>query len=210
VIIVKKKTEENRRKFLGARIDDRLLKYINEYTSTYNISNSELIRNALRYYLKYAQKAKMNTSYVEPMIILTKRDFNFLIDKLNDEQIKDLARQDYETLLMGIKKYSRKMGIKNLDPIDFGLNNLIQTLVRDVLNYDAQNFLEHVKYAFDQKKQILTIGGTHSISKKFSKQLKYFMEFIMKPYSYELIEEIIQENRIYLKFMHKKKNSASI
>lgn len=206
MIIVKKKTEENRGKFLGARIDDRLLEYISEYTSTYNISNSDLIRNALRYYLKYAQKAKLNTSYVEPIIILTKRDFGFLIDKLNDEQIKVLAKQTYESVLMGIKKYSQKMGINNLDPIDFGLNNLIQSLVRDILNYDAQNFLEHVKYAFDQKKQILTIGGTHSISKKFSKLLKYFMEFIMKPYSYELKQEIIEENRIYLKFIHRKKN----
>ena len=201
--MVKEKDIGKSGKFLGTRIDDRLSKIISKYTKTYNISNSDLIRKALRYYTKYAQIAKLNTSYVEPIIMVTKQDLKFLINQLNDDQLKELSKQTYGSVLRGIKEYVKQIGFENFNPTDFDLNNLIQSLVRDVLNYDAQNIFDHVKYSYDQKKKILTIGGTHGIGENYSKALKYFFLYLMEPYSYELIEEILQENRIYLKFIQK-------
>jgi len=191
-------TEKIEKKVISTRIDDRLEERMKNYSDFYNISNSDLIRKALRYYLRYAQKDENDISFIEPLILISKEDFSYLLDNLNQEQIEELSERSYNTALKGIKKYLEQVGNKDLDPLDMPIKNILPILAKTIFPYDAQNWLNDVDYSL--QKEIITITGTHSLNSAFSIFFKHFLSQFLNPYGYKLVNERIKDNMIYLMF----------
>ena len=200
--------EKIEKKVICTRIDDRLEVMLKKYTEVYEISNSRLIRKALRYYMRYAQNDFNSTSYIEPIIIISKESFAYLIDNLNEEELQKLAEKTYNTALRAIKKYFEQIGNKNLDPLDLPLKNLLPVLIDNFFSYDAQNWLSDPN--FSVQKDIVTFASNHSLNRSFSIFLKLLISNFLKPYNLKLGMERIKENMIYLMFEPLDPNSDHI
>ena len=191
-------TEKIEKKVMSTRVDDRLEERMKIYSESYGISNSDLIRKALRYYLRYAQKDENDISFIEPLILISKEDLSYLLDNLNKEKVEELSGRAYNIALKGIRKYLEQVGNKDLDPLDMPVKNILPILVKTIFPYDAQNWLNDVDYSL--QKEIITITGTHSLNSAFSIFLKHFISKFLNPYGYKLANERIKDNMIYLMF----------
>jgi len=191
-------TEKNETKVVSTRIDDRLEKRMKTYSEYYGISNSDLIRKALRYYIRYAHKDDNKISFIEPLILISKEDLSFLLDNLNQEQIEKLAKQSYNVALKGIKKFFKYVENQEFNPLDLHVKNLLPILVENIFSFDAQNWLIDADYSI--QKDLLTFTGTHSLNLSFSRYLKYLILKFLEPYNYKLVNERIKEKMIYLMF----------
>ncbi len=190
--------EKIEKKVICTRVDDRLETMMKNYTEAYDISNSRLIRKALRYYMRYAQKDDNCTSHIEPKIIISKEDFSYLLDNLNEEQLEELAENAYNTTLRGIKKYFEQIGNEDLDPLDLHVKNLLPILIDNIFSYNAQNWL--IDPDFSIQKDIVTFTATHSLNQTFSMYLKMLISKFLTSYDYKLAIERIKENMVYLMF----------
>ncbi|TFG00559.1 MAG: hypothetical protein EU540_05185 [Promethearchaeota archaeon] len=190
-------TEKNEKKVICTRIDKTLEERMIKYAEIYGISNSDLLRKALRYYLRYAHKDETDSGFLDPSIIITKEDFSYLLDNLNEEEIEELSENGYKSALRGIKKYFEQMGNEDIDPLDLKIKNILP-IMDLTLSYNGQNWLIDFNYSI--QKEIITFTGTHSLNIKFSQYLKLIFSKILKPYKYKLVSERIKDNTIYLLF----------
>ena len=188
---------EKKENVLCTRVDDITFKYLKKYSQNYNISNSKLIRKAIRYYLKYAHKDDKNISYIPPKILITKEDFKFIINRLNEKELEQLAEKSYKNALNGIQGYFLIVYNEEIDPLEIKPRALLRILNNNIFQYDGQNWFNSIKFVFN--KDILTVGGNHYFSKNFSIYFKYFILKFLKPYSFKLIYENLEENKIILK-----------
>jgi len=190
--------EKVEKKVICTRINERLESRIKKYSETYKISNSDLIREALNYYMKYAQKDDINTSNIEPMVRITKEDYRYLLDNLDDSQIEKLAEQSYNSIINAIEKYFDAMGIKETDFFKIPVKNLFPILKKEVYLHDANNLLNSFDYTI--QKEIVIITGTHNLNLNFSKYCKQFVLKILDLKKYKLITEILRENMFNFTF----------
>lgn len=190
--------EKVEKKVICTRIDEILEGNVKRYSEAYNISNSDLIREALVYYMKYAQKDEINTSNIVPMVIITKEDYCFLLNNLTDAQIEKLAEKSYKSFFKGFKKYFEIQRIDTSDPLKFHIKYLFPILKRHVFLHDSQNFLNDFDYTI--QKEIVNVTGTHNLNLNFSKYFKHLFLNFLDPKKYRLATEILRENTINLTF----------
>jgi len=183
---------------LSTRVDDRTLEYIEKYSKNYNISYSYLIRKALNYYIKYANKEDRNSSYAPPSLIISKEYFKYIMDHLTEDNMKDLASITYKNLQYSIKKYFAVVNKDDVDPVNINVRLYIGILNTNMFQIEGNNWFNNFRHVFNRN--ILSLGGDHSINLNFSIFVKHLLVKVLKSYSYELIEEKIEENKIFLKF----------
>ena len=189
---------EKKENVICTRVDDNLFKYIQDYSRQYNLSTSKLIRDSLMYYLQYARK---DDDSIAPMIFFAKGEFTYLIDALNEENIKQLAKSSYKTALKGIKNYIKRRLNQDIDPLIIRPRSLTEILNRAIFNYGAQNWLDEIHSNIQGNK--LSFAATHNFSLNFSIYLKYFISRFFEPYGYFLTKEIIQQNKITIQMQEK-------
>jgi len=189
---------EKKENVICTRIDDTLFGYIQDYSKKYNLSISKLIRDSLMYYLQYARK---DDDSIAPMIFFAKGEFNFLINQLNEENIKELAESSYKTALKGIKNYIKRRLNQDIDPLIIRPRSLTEILNRAIFNYGAQNWLNEIHSNIHGNK--LSFAATHNFNLNFSIYLKYFISKFFEPYGYNLDKELIQKTKIHLIFILK-------
>lgn len=190
--------EKVEKKVICTRIDGRLERNVKRYTEAYKISNSDLIREALVYYMKYAQKDDINTSNIDPMVIITKEDYRFLLGNLTDSQIEKIAENSYLFIIKGIEKYFEQEGYKETDISKITLKRMFPILKRHIFLHDSQNLLNSFDYTI--QKEIVIVTGTHNLNLNFSKYFKQLSLKLLAPEKYNLVTEIIRENMINLTF----------
>ena len=190
--------EKSDKKVICTRIDDLLERNIKKYSEAYKISNSDLIREALVYYMKYAQKDDNNTSSIEPMVRITKEEYRFLLNNLTDSQIEILAEQSYNSVINALKKYFEQEGNKEIDIINMPIKILFPILKRHVYLHDSQNLLNNFDYTI--QKEIVIVTATHNLNLNFSKYTKQVFLKILDPDKYKIKTEILKEHLINLIF----------
>jgi len=183
---------------LSTRVDDRTLEYIDNYSANYDISYSYLIRKALNYYVKYANKEDRNSSYVPPSLIISKEFFKYIMDRLKEDDMKSLANISYNNLIYSIKKYFISVNKEEVDPLEINLRLFMGIINTNFFQIEGNNWFNNFRYVFNRN--VLTLGGDHSININFSIFIKYLLIKVLKSYSYELMEEKIEENKIFLRF----------
>ncbi|MFX1275950.1 MAG: hypothetical protein ACFFBP_16825 [Promethearchaeota archaeon] len=186
---------EKKDNVICTRVDDHLLTYIQDYSKKYDLSVSKLIRDSLMYYLQYARK---DEDSIAPMIFFAKGEFTYLIDNLNEEQMKELADSSYQTALRGIENYILRRLNQKFDPLKIKPRSLMMILNRAILSYGAQNWLNDIQTNIHANK--ISYAATHNFSSNFSIYLKYFISKFFEPYGYVLNKETIQEKKVHFIF----------
>ena len=183
---------------LSTRVDDRTLEYIDNYSQNYDISYSYLIRKALNYYVKYANKEDHNSSYTKPSLIISKEYFKYMMDHLNEDDMKNLANITHNNLLYSIKKYFAVVNKEEVEPFDINVRLYIGIVNTNMFQIEGNNWFNNFRHVFNRN--MLSLGGDHSINLNFSIFIKYLFIKVLNSYSYELVEEKIEENKIFLRF----------
>ncbi|MHA1805042.1 MAG: hypothetical protein ACTSU4_11030 [Promethearchaeota archaeon] len=197
---------EKKEIIVSTRVSFRTFQYLKKYCQNYDLSNSKLVRKAIRYYLKFAHRDDKNISYVLPKIIINKEDFKFMINCLDEIEIKEFAKKSYENTLQGIQGYFLTIYGEKVNPLEIKPRALLNILKNNIFQYDGQNWFNSVKYLFN--KDLLIFGGNHGFNEKFSLYVKYYLLNFLKSHSYHLIHENLGENKILLTFKLKKNETA--
>jgi hypothetical protein len=178
--------------FIGARIDSNLLDPLNEVITRKNLTMSQLIRNGLFRYLMFFQREKMKTN---PMLIISKNEFAFLLDKINEKELEGLAELMYDNGII-TRKYQLNLlfNIKN----DIGLTARAQmSLLKSIVfSNKGQRWFREFYYNFKGNK--LTIAGKHDLNKNFSIFFKFYIVKYFKDFHYDLIKQRLEEEKVML------------
>ena len=184
---------------IHTQVDDRFLSYVKKYSEENNISISKLIRKALSYYIRFSKPDQSSTN---PMILIAKTELAFILEELNENKVKELAELTYNNAVRERLEYIDKFSTEEERKI-FKLKPriLFSTLSHQVFGTEGQNWFKEIRATFHENR--LIIGGIHGITKNFSIFFKYYMMKHMSDHGYQLNNEKLDKDRIYLDFNRK-------
>ncbi|TXT66978.1 MAG: hypothetical protein BAJALOKI1v1_220011 [Promethearchaeota archaeon] len=179
---------------LSTRVDKNLLKQLDIFSKKYNQSKSKILRNALQYYIRFAQKDNLTKV---PYIIFTKREFQELIDKLTIDDLRNLAEHSYESAKLIRKDFVKQFfQTENEVAIFLKPRSMMTSLQHFLFDYTGQNWMSSIKQYFHKK--YYYFSGKHVFNKNFSIYITYFLDKFMDEYKYDLIDSTLREKFIYL------------
>jgi hypothetical protein len=189
---------EKKEIIISTRVNNGTNQQMNNYVKKYKISKSSLIRRAINYYIRFAQKDKETT---KPWIIMSKVEFKCMLRCLNRSEIKKLAKRSYFLSVFN-RKNDLGIFIKDLD-FDSNLFNVkprpfVSALINMVFKYEGQNWFEDIRYSFYGKE--LMIAGIHNLGINFSLFIKFFLKNHLLEVSYKLIKEKFNPNKVIFTF----------
>lgn len=193
---MEKQSKNEKKKRIHTQVDERVLTYLKNYAEENNLSISKLIHKALTHYIRFVKKDEISSN---PLILIAKTEFAFILKELSEEKIKCLAEIAYNDAIRERKEYIEKYFTKE-EKSRFKLTPriLLNTLREQVFGYEGQNWFKEIKENFHEKR--LTIGGIHNINKNFSIFFKYYIEKHLLDFKYRLTNEKLDEDRIFLDF----------
>ncbi|MBD3215585.1 MAG: hypothetical protein GF311_23445 [Candidatus Lokiarchaeota archaeon] len=178
--------------FIGTRIDSNLLEPLNEIIKQRDLTMSELIRNGLFRYLMFFQRDEMKDN---PMLIISKNELAFLLDKLHESELEGLADLMYKNGLI-TRRYQLELLFKLKNDIELTARAQMALLTRIVFSNKGQRWFQEFYYNFHGSK--LRIAGKHSLNKNFSIFFKYYIIKYLAEFGYNLIEEKLDINKVML------------
>ncbi len=193
---MEKQSDNEKKKRIHTQVDERILKYLKDYTEEYDLSISKLIYKALAHYIRFVKKDEKT---INPHILIAKTEFAFILKELSEDKIKLLADLAYDNSIRERKEYIEQfLTEEEKSKFELTARFLLKTLTFHVFGYEGQNWFKEIKENFYEKR--LTIAGIHNINKNFSLFFKYYMEKHMLDFRYRLTNEKLDEDRIFLDF----------
>jgi len=185
---------EKKENFLNTRIDDLLLSKIEKYAATYNLKKSKIIRNALDSYIRFTQKDEMSKT---PYMVVTKREFAFLLDRINEEDLKKFAKMSYDSAMI-IKKnlVEDYLQLEEIKQVELTSRFFMSSLEHFLFSYKGQNWMSSVKQYFHKNKYYFSCK--HVLNLAFSNYVKLLLDLFMKEYDFIPFEIQLDEKEIYL------------
>lgn len=181
-------------KVVTVRIEDILWEEIKKYSQDHDMSKSKITRDALKKYFSIYRNPL-------PIILWSRNEFAFALNCLNDKQIESLADISFQNGLEGMDILVQDLF--NIEDLKFTARNAISLLVNYTFTEKGQNWFSKVKTIWN--KNAVIIYGNHENGINFSKYAKYIILRFTELFSYELIVEELNENKIYLEFKFTKK-----
>jgi hypothetical protein len=184
-------------KVVTVRIEDILWEEIKKHSQDHAISKSKITRDALiKYFSIYRNPL--------PLILWSRAEFAFVLNCLNDKQIKSLADISFQNGLKAMDLLVQDLfNIENIKKFKLSARNAISLLVNYTFTEKGQNWFSKVKTIWH--KNAVIIYGNHENGLNFSKYAKYIIIRFTEHFSYDLIAEELNENKIYLEFKFIKK-----
>ena len=179
--------------FLATRVNELLMKQIDDYCTDYKITKSELLRKAILYFLKYSQQ---DDNTYHPMIIFSKQELSFMIECLKEDELKEYAKLSFDMGEMSTEHFTETHGTGQA--IDLRPRFFMRTMKNEVFSHYGQNWFQDLEYAFKSDK--LQIAGKHNLNLNFSIFFKYLMEFYLQKHKYKLSRETLKDSKVILLF----------
>ncbi|MHA1273041.1 MAG: hypothetical protein ACTSQP_07080 [Promethearchaeota archaeon] len=176
---------ENKKKIIAVRIDDKTLDYLNDFCKNHNLSKSQLIRRAIEKFIIFYQKGKDLHEYSK-RLIFTKQGFKFMLNCMNESQLRKLAELEYNNYIDYFKKYSEVH------------MPALSAYTNYILSDRGFNFFDNLTTSFQE--DYFFFAGIHELGKNFSIYIKFLISLMLKKQSYKLTESKLTENKIILKF----------
>ncbi len=179
--------------FLATRVNEKLMEQIDGYCMDYKITKSELLRNAIVYFLKFAQQ---DDKTYHPMMILSKQELAYMFVHLTEQELKEYASLSFD---MG-QKTQEHYGEILADGQDFKIKPrlIMRTMKNEVFSHYGQNWFQKLEYSFKSNK--LLIAGEHNLNAQFSIFFKYLMLKYLSPHNYIIQSENLGEKKVVLNF----------
>ncbi|MHA1670060.1 MAG: hypothetical protein ACTSV5_05705 [Promethearchaeota archaeon] len=179
-------------KVVTVRVEDILWEEIKKYSQDHDMSKSKITRNALiKYFSIYRNPL--------PLILWSRNEFAFALNCLNDKQIKSLAEISFQNGLKAMDILVHDLfNIEDITKLKLSARNAISLLVNYTFTEKGQNWFSKVKTIWH--KNAVIIYGNHENGINFSKYVKHIIIPYTKLFSWDLIEEELNENKIYLEF----------
>ena len=181
-------------KVVTVRIEDILWEEIKKYSQDHDMTKSKITRDALEKYFSIYRNPL-------PIILWARNEFAFALNCLNDRQIENLADISFQNGLNGMDILVHDLF--KIEDLKFTARNAISLLVNYTFTEKGQNWFSKVKTIWHKNEVI--IYGDHENGINFSKYAKYIILRFTELFSYELIMEELNENKIYLEFKFTKK-----
>ena len=184
-------------KVVTVRVEDILWEEMKKYSQDHEISKSKITRDALiKYFSIYRNPL--------PLILWSRDEFTFALNCLTDKQIESLADISYQNGLKAMDILVKDLfNIGDTTKLKFSARNAISLLVNYTFTEKGQNWFSKVKTIWH--KNAVIIYGNHKNGINFSKYAKYIIMRYTERFSYNLIAEELNENKIYLEFKFIKK-----
>lgn len=184
-------------KVVTVRVEDILWEEIKKYSQDHDISKSKITRDALiKYFSIYRNPL--------PLILWSRDEFAFTLNCLTDKQIESLADISYQNGLKAMDILVHDLfNIEDTTKCKFSARNAISLLVNYTFTEKGQNWFSKVKTIWH--KNMVIIYGNHENGINFSKYAKFIILRYTEHFSYDLIVEQLDENKIYLEFKFIKK-----
>lgn len=178
--------KKNKEKIIGVRFDSETINHIEEFSEKYNISKSQLTRNAIHNYLNLFEEV---SSLKNPKMIISQNIFKLALENLSEQQLDELAELSYRNALIFGEFWKDKF---TFDPeqeqqLDFKkdwLSFLLKHLITQVFSAHGMNWFTDITYEW--KDQTCFVSGTHNLGKNFSVFIKCLIKKYIKPGGYKL------------------------
>jgi hypothetical protein len=181
---------------ISTRVNEKYMKIIKQYADQVQMSTSKLLRNALRHYTRFVIGHKNADN---PIILFSKSELSFLLQKLNKRELADFAELCYQngknTRRYFYKLYTKR---KNSDNIQFGVRTWLNLLNEFVFSEQGQNWFE--KFQISHRGTKVLIAGIHNLNHKFSVFFKYLMQKYLEDYAYRIQRDELKNNKVILVF----------
>ncbi|MBD3196237.1 MAG: hypothetical protein GF317_14360 [Candidatus Lokiarchaeota archaeon] len=178
--------------FIGTRISRSLFKPLNEVIKKKNLTISKLLRNGIFRYLMFFQREEMQNN---PMLIISKNEFAFLLGKVKEDDLKELAELMFANGVI-THKYQVELLFKSSQEIGITARAQMALLSRIVFSGEGQRWFREFYYNFQRSR--VTIAGKHSLNRNFSIFFKYYIIKYLEKFGYNLIEENLEEEKVRL------------
>ncbi len=179
-------------KTITVRISDVLWDEIQEVSKEKDLSQSKITRAALEKYL-----LRMGNPF--PLISWGRNEFSFALSCLSDLELDKLAEISVQN---GIKTrdyfVNNFLKTDNLEDFQITIRTIIYILENYALNPEGQNWCKTIKSIW--KGNWVLIIGTHENGLHFSKYVKFIYLKYFNLYSYDLIKEDLQQDKLTLEF----------
>ncbi|MHA1777485.1 MAG: hypothetical protein DRO88_05685 [Promethearchaeia archaeon] len=176
--------KKNKEKIIGVRFDSETINHIEEFSEKYNISKSQLTRNAIHNYLNLFEEV---SSLKNPKMIISQNIFKLALENLNETQLDELAELSYRNALIFGEFWKDKFIFdpeqeKQLDFKKDWLSFLLKHLITQVFSAHGMNWFSDIHYEW--KDMTCYVSGAHNLGKNFSVFIKFLIEKYIKPGSY--------------------------
>ena len=179
--------------FLATRVNELLMKQIDDYCIIYKTTKSELLRKAILYFLKYSQQ---DDKTFHPMMIFSKQELSYMFECLKKDELKDYAKLSYDMGQMTTEHFTETH--TNGQALELRPRVFMRTMNNEVFSHYGQNWFQKFEYSFQSNK--LQIAGLHNLNLNFSMFFKYLMEFYLRKIKYKLLTETLKDNKVILVF----------
>ena len=184
---------EKKENQIGTRVNNGVMKALTEYCEKEKLNVSEVLREALRYYLLFKlEHVKRNI----PIVIISKKEYATMLGLLDEKGLKKLADVCFKLANQGFN-YNLEEG-KLKKPVQVSLKSYLKSLDTFVFSERYQYWFKNFQTNFQGKR--LIIAGVHDLNSNFSQFVKLYLEKVVSLYSYRLTKEKLLENKIIIEF----------
>ncbi|MCF2138738.1 MAG: hypothetical protein K9W44_01620 [Candidatus Lokiarchaeota archaeon] len=190
--------KKNKERIIGVRFDSETINQIEEFSQKYNISKSQLTRNAIHNYLNLFEE---QSSVRNPKMIISQNIFKLAIENLNETELDELAELSYRNALIFGEFWKDKF---KLDPEQENQINFKKDWLSFLLNHlSSQVFSAHgmnwfTEIHFEWKELTCYFSGTHNLGRNFSIFIKFLLKKYIDPRSYKMKNIEVTNNSIDL------------
>ena len=185
---------ERKEKSVTIRLEDILWEELTGHSQEKGVSKSEITREALNKYLS-------NFRYTNPMVLIGRNLFSYLLSRLNNEEIIELAKISFENALKTRKVWAKQfLKVENPDEFIFNARNTVDSII-SYMSEEGQNWFHKIKTIWH--KDSLIIYGKHDNGINFSKFISYRFAINLEPFAYKLKLEQLTESSVYLELVKK-------
>ncbi len=181
--------------FLATRVNEKLMEQIDSYCIDYKITKSELLRNAVLYFLKFSQQ---DDKTYHPMMILSKQELAYMFVHLNEEELKEYATLSFDMGQKTIEHYGEIFADGLGLEFEIKPRLIMRAMKNEVFSHYGQNWFQKLEYSFKSNK--LLIAGEHNLNVQFSRFFKYLMLKYLSPHNYKIQSENLGEKKVVLNF----------
>ena len=193
--------KKNKERILGVRFDAETRNRIEVFSEKYNVSKSDLTRNAIHNYLSLFEE---QDSVRNPKMILSQNLFKFALENMEDSELEGLAEQSYRNgLIFGNfwrERLTFDQNTKDHESFKMDwLSLLLDHLNTQVFSSEGMNWFE--KTYFEKDDLNVNFTGSHNLGRNFSKFINYLLDKYISSRNYTLVDIELSNNEISMKIV---------
>ncbi len=169
------------------RIDQTTLALMENYTQMFGIKKSIIARKAIQDYLVLNLD---NVEHPNPKTIISQNIFQFMFQKLSEEDLTSIAKMSYENGRADMEYFEKHQQlVKSNEPRTLG--SVVESLIQYALAPSGHKWFDSIKYRIIDEKVV--IEGDHKMGKRFSMFIKLLISLHAQDFDYMLTNEEYSE-----------------